>query len=783
MNSTISDYMDSDDDATLKNKNNTCDSSVQVGIIEEEVNKDRGFIPVKRRNSSSILRKCIIYQPDLICKDESASVKEQRNHILYYYSQKNIDLSTMTTQYCVTSPKEEEEAIQFSGLCNAISNFTTLVSTIENTTTTNNNTTTTATTDPTEVYLSDSSILIYVRLFPFRNEKNYCDNGIMSVLQIQQESQDDIIDCKSLRFILQKSMELFLLLHNVSPTKKNVFQQNKCIFTNYYNKVIDDINNNFFSSNNMAQYLNAPLLSPSFHFLHSILQFTPPSTTQSLMKHNTDDRSKRCNTLLCLKLKLQRCIHELFQQLIIDDTHNNHNSSNSNDNSKRSSNEFKIMGASLFYNHNLLESFLVSECFSCSSSLLKEDNVDTIIADEPILLLLYKCMLTTLGSKLNDDYTHEIHNSTTSDSSNIQKKCGEREMTTSTGKRFICTANSCSSFDDGLHNNEQYQYYHKKSGIRNHGKFYLFTSTSHDHGNTYFIWAPKIYNSFFTRIVFFHNDELNWNMMLYLKDIPVGDWYRYDGDFIPTSSFFEKLSTTINAAMADAFVPENSLKTKAVAGNSNFGSPLYGRIEEGTYMIVAIDRCMKRSVIMLPNELILGNSNCIVNNEASERQRKAIKNATTSFTLTPIDIKNPLSCEGYQEFSLIKPSDKLRCTLAAILPKEIMLALDDTMNEIQLGITTCGNDSANYSLQDETTPKLLSSSGGGVCELCTLITLTQNSYKGSRSGDCGTVWICGRKLGSRELYVALDATKYKTVRQVQYALSRIRTDLVHLPYS
>ncbi len=125
----------------------------------------------------------------------------------------------------------------------------------------------------------------------------------------------------------------------------------------------------------------------------------------------------------------------------------------------------------------------------------------------------------------------------------------------------------------------------------------------------------------------------------------------------------------------------------------------------------------------------------------------------------------------------------MRCTLAAILPKEIMLALDDTMNEIQLGITTCANDIANYSLQDEATSTLLRGSGGGICELCTLITLTQRSDKGSRSGEYRTVWICGRKLGSRELYVALDAAKYKTVRQVQYALSRIRTDLVHLPYS
>jgi len=745
-----------------------------------------------------MLRKCIIYQPDLICKDESASLREQSDHVLYYYSHKNISLSSMSTnQHYITDNQVTEEAIQFSGFCHAISNFTTLVSTIENSTatTSNNNNynhggnNTTATTDPTEVYLSDKSILVYVRLLPIPNEKHYHYCDIMAVLQIQQERQEGIIDCKSLRFILQKSMELFLMLHNVSPTKNSIIQQNKGIFTKYYNNVIDDINNNFFSSDSITQHLNTPILSSSFHFLHSILQLTPPSTTQSFMDHYDSNRPKKCNTLFPFKLKLQRCIHGLFQHMFIDD--DNHNSNNNKN--KTSSNEFKIIGASFFVNHHILESFFVPHC---PSSLFKEDDDCTIIADEYTLLLLYKYLFTKLNKKLNNDNTKEIHKTATSPESgatinnkNKQNKYGEQDTTTSTTKGCNMNgANYCTSSNERPKINGQYQYYHKKSATKKHGKFDLFTSTSDDLSNTHFIWAPKIYNTLFTRIVFFHNDEFHWNVMLYLKDSHDVDCHQFDGDFIANSYFFEKLTTIINATFADDLAVEAPVRTNAVVGNSNFGSSSYGRIDDGTYTIVAIDRCRKRSAILLPSEFPLGYSMCTSIKDTSERQRNAFKGATTSFSTMPVDITNLPSGEEHQEFSLVKPGDELRCLLAAISPQEIMVALDDVMNEIQLGITTSDDDddddSAHYfSLHDEATHKLLSRSGGGVCELCTLITLSQSSYKGSLGDECGNVWICGRKLGSRELYVALDASKYKTVRQVQNALSRIRTDLVHLPYS
>jgi hypothetical protein len=783
--------IDSDDDVSLKNNNNNYGANVEVGYNEEEEEEeDRFFIPVSSANNSTMLRKCIIYQPDLICKDESASIREQSDHVLYYYSHRSMS----TTQHYITGNQVAEEAIQFSGLCHAISNFTTLVSTIENseatTTYDNNNHTnhggnnTTATTDPAEVYLSDKSILVYARLLPVPNEKNYHYSDIMAVLQIQQESQEGIIDCKSLRFILQKSMELFLMLHNVSPAKNNTIQQSKGIFTKYYNNVIDDINNNFFSSNSITQHLNTPILSSSFHFLHSILQLTPPSTTQSFMEHFDDNRPKNGKTWFPLKLKLQRCIHGLFQHIFIDDDNNN----GSNNKNKTSPNEFKIMGASFFVNHHLLESFFVPHC---PSSRFKEDDDCTIIADEHTLLLLYKYLLTTLNNKLNNDNTKGIHKTATSSESsaatnnrNKQHQHGERDKTTSTTKGCIINgANYCTSSDDSPKINGRYQYYHQKSATKEHGKFDLFTSTyHHDLSNTHFIWAPKIYNTLFTRIVFFHNDEFHWNVMLYLKDSYDVDCHRYDGDYIANSCFFEKLTTIINATIADDLVVETLLRTNAPVGNANSGSSLHGRIDDGTYTVVAIDRCMKRSAILLPSEFPLGNSICNSNNDTSERQKIAFKAATTSFS--PVDIKNLLSGKGHQEFSLVKPGDELRCLLAASLPQEIMVALDDIMNEIQLGITTCDDGSAHYfSLHDESTVELLNRSGGGVCELCTLITLSQSSYKGSRGGECGNVWLCGRKLGSRELYVALDAKKYKTVRQVQNALSRIRTDLVHLPYS
>ena len=145
-------------------------------------------------------------------------------------------------------------------------------------------------------------------------------------------------------------------------------------------------------------------------------------------------------------------------------------------------------------------------------------------------------------------------------------------------------------------------------------------------------------------------------------------------------------------------------------------------------------------------------------------------NRNTSFLATMTGVVKTLanSSTSLQQSVVVlnMPEDALRHRLANIQTQEVAIALDDVMSEIRSnGKTSCTN------ILPSTT------NNGGVHEVCLLFA------HGSTKGNANNVWICGRRLGDRELYVVLDCGKYKTVRHVQQALSRIRTDLLHLPYS